>query len=372
MLGPVDDGIPNGTLQGLLATAAHASTLGITVTDARVEAPGPTILYVNPAFEAMTGYRSEQVTGQSPRLLQGPATDRSVLARLRHDLVTSGYCAGEAVNYRSNGEPFIMAWQSRAIPGPDGAPSHYVATQSDVTAERRRDAQERRAAERLQAELLPTVDPRVGPLAVVTRYRAADSELTIGGDWYDAFELDDGTVSLVVGDVAGHGVLAAATMGRLRWSVRTLVGTGLPDSEVIGHLREIAITDELFATLALARYQPTPSRLHVTTVGHPPALVWNDDGVHELWRPNPLVGIAADHPDEVSTRFGLDDVLLLYTDGVLDGGRRDPRWLVSCLERFGSPRGRSLHSIADDVMALTDRAGTTDDAALLVARPVDT
>jgi diguanylate cyclase (GGDEF)-like protein/PAS domain S-box-containing protein len=134
----------------LLADAVAAMSDAVTVTDADLDAPGPRIVHVNPAFCRMTGYRAEEVLGRSPRLLQGPATDREVLARLRRDLLATGAFTGRVVNYRRDGEAFMMEWSIGTVRDADGRPRFYVAVQRDATtyaaaladAERARDLDE--------------------------------------------------------------------------------------------------------------------------------------------------------------------------------------------------------------------------------------
>lgn len=359
---------PTGDLVQLLAAAAHASTAGLMITDGDLERPGPTVLYVNPAFEAMTGYRADDIVGLSPRVLQGPGTNPEVLQQMRTDLATDGYFSGETVNYRSNGEPFVMAWQIRAMPGPDGQASHFVAVQSDVTAERLREEAEQQSARRLQQEMLPQVPPSLGPVELVARYEPAESQLAIGGDWYDALDVGNGRVALVVGDIAGHGVLAAAAMGRLRWSVRSLLATGLSLEETVGHVRDFAMLDDMFATAAIAILDTNDRTLEVTTLGHPPVLLWSPTGVREVWTPNPLLGLESTTFRSESLTLGHDEIVVLYTDGLLDGGRRGHEWLSTVLDNLDPHIDRTLTAIVDEVIAEMVTSGTDDDAALLLAR----
>lgn len=365
---PVDRRLPVGDLQGLLAMAAHASTAGIMITDGDLDSPGPRVLYVNPAFEAMTGYRSEQIVGESPRFLQGPATDRSVLARLRHDLAEHGHFSGEAVNYRADGEPFVMSWQVRALHDPEGRASHYVAIQTDATNDRIRDHEANETARRLQRELLPRVPDHLDGIEVAARYAAVESHLAIGGDWYDAFEIDERSVGFVVGDVAGHGVPAAAAMGRLRWSVRSLLEAGISIAETVDHLRDFSTADDLYATMALVRYQRAHRTLDVATIGHPPAVLWNGERVREIWSSNPLLGLHTDVHTECTAKVDPDEILVLYTDGVLDGGRRDQQWLTDALADIDAGVGRPLGELADELVEQVTVAGSTDDVAVLLAR----
>src|SRR5512137_723168 len=107
---------------------------GIMVTDTILEGPsGPRIIYVNRAWLKMTGYGREELSGKTPRLLQGPHTDRKVLRLLKLKLMNRDVFHGQTWNYRKNGAPFLMNWYCYAIYGERGKPIYYVAEQEDVT-----------------------------------------------------------------------------------------------------------------------------------------------------------------------------------------------------------------------------------------------
>jgi PAS domain S-box-containing protein len=94
---------------------------------------GPHIVWVNEGFTRLTGYAPHEVMGQTPRVLQGPRTDRSVLARLRRDLAERQEFEGETINYRRDGSEFVNHWYVIPLAGDDGRPTHYLAVQRDVT-----------------------------------------------------------------------------------------------------------------------------------------------------------------------------------------------------------------------------------------------
>ncbi|MEL6615150.1 MAG: PAS domain-containing protein, partial [Bacteroidota bacterium] len=98
----------------------------VLITDAVLDQPGPRIVYVNPAFTRVFGYTPEEVIGETPRMFQGPATDATVLARLRSRLELGEPFRGEAVNYRKDGTPFLMEWEIAPIDDDQGELVHYV------------------------------------------------------------------------------------------------------------------------------------------------------------------------------------------------------------------------------------------------------
>jgi PAS domain S-box-containing protein len=140
-------------------------TESVLITSAQLEPPGPQIVYVNPAFERMTGWSRDEVLGQTPRILQGPKTDPSIFANMRQALELEGVWEGQTVNYRRDGTEFIMEWSIVPIRDAAGQTTHYLAVQRDVTrrvrleldlakareAERAFSAQLERAGRRLSA-----------------------------------------------------------------------------------------------------------------------------------------------------------------------------------------------------------------------------
>ncbi|MEM8931433.1 MAG: PAS domain-containing protein [Acidobacteriota bacterium] len=134
--------IPSGFAR-LLPSVFDRMHEGIVVTDADLDAPGPSVVYANPAFTRITGYSADEIIGHSPRMLQGPASDRTVLDRLGRQLRAGESFEGETMNYRKDGTPFVMQWYVEPLHDDDGVITHYVAVQRDVTHERETTRQQR-------------------------------------------------------------------------------------------------------------------------------------------------------------------------------------------------------------------------------------
>lgn len=247
--------LTGGEFDELLARATHVARNAICITDAELDAPGPRIIYVNPAFEQMTGYTSDEVLGRDPRFLQGPDTDRAVLDRLRTDLESGRPFQGETFNYRKDGTPFRMAWRIAAVRDGEGTITHYVAAQDDVTPIREAEQLLRDHADYLQADtdwlgslvdlgvsMARTTDPdavlaqvleaAVGPLgADGAAFVLVDDDRN---DWVTT--RTRGFDGVVDGDrfLAQPGTLIAQALGANRPVVRTTTsdqvgsGTGFP------------------------------------------------------------------------------------------------------------------------------------------------
>ena len=117
----------------LLASVVHFLEDSAVITDSRLDEPGPKIIYVNPAFTRLTGYKPKEILGKTPRILQGPKTDRQVLKRLRNTLEKGQVFYGQAVNYHKDGSEFINEWHIEPIRDHNETITHFMAIQHDVT-----------------------------------------------------------------------------------------------------------------------------------------------------------------------------------------------------------------------------------------------
>ena len=156
--GVQDEGVGDSAARlALLDAAVREADEAVLITTADLDPPGPRIVFVNPAACRLTGYAPEQLLGRTPRLLQGPRTDRAELDRLRAQLARGEPFAGRGVNYRQDGTEYVVDWQITPVRGPlrpdagadaVGPVTHFIALQRDVTASVRAEAER----ERLLAE----------------------------------------------------------------------------------------------------------------------------------------------------------------------------------------------------------------------------
>ncbi|MGI0483017.1 putative bifunctional diguanylate cyclase/phosphodiesterase [Geminocystis sp. CENA526] len=117
----------------LLAAAVHSAHDSIVITTTELDYPGPEIVFVNKAFSKMTGYEPSEIIGKTPRVLQGPNTDRTVFKNLKQLLRNGQVFFGEAINYRKDGKEFYNQWHIEPITNSHGDLTHYLAIQRDVT-----------------------------------------------------------------------------------------------------------------------------------------------------------------------------------------------------------------------------------------------
>lgn len=229
----------------------------------------------------------------------------------------------------------------------------------------------RNAAETLQRSLLPEHPPRLPGLEVASRYRPAQAAFEVGGDWYDVLPLEGDRTALVVGDVMGSGIGAAATMGRLRAATSAFADLDLDPAEVLQHLDKITSgLGHPIATCVYAVYDPHRVECHIATAGHlPPVLVRGGKHPELLDLPTGIpLGVGGVSFE--TTTFDLDpgDQLVLYTDGLVET-RHDPidKRLKTLLRVLDAP-DRPLEKTCDRLLQELRRADGSDDVALLIAR----
>jgi PAS domain S-box-containing protein len=232
---------------------------------------------------------------------------------------------------------------------------------------------EQATAEMLQRSLLPEELPSLDQLELTARYLPGTSGVKIGGDWYDVVRIDDGRVVLAIGDVVGHGVRAAASMGKLRHTLQFLALEGLTPAAMLDRLNAYVCNSEGdMATLLVAIYSPATGSLQFSSAGHPPPLVREPDGAL-IYLPGgrgmPLgASISATFQDD-HTVLEPGSVLVMYTDGLIER-RREP--LDVGFLRLGEVASHApddLDRFADYLLdELLEQRGPSDDVAILVVR----
>ncbi|MEV4440142.1 SpoIIE family protein phosphatase [Streptomyces sp. NPDC049577] len=242
----------------------------------------------------------------------------------------------------------------------------------------RRFTREHTMAVTLQHSLLPRGLPEQNAVDIAYRYLPAQAG--VGGDWFDVIPLPGARVALVVGDVVGHGLHAAATMGRLRTAVQNFSSLDLPPDELLGHLDELVgrIDQEAGdseasiagATCLYAIYDPASGTCSMARAGHPlPAVVGVDGEVEFAELPaGPPLGLGG-HPFEAAElTLPEGSSLVLYTDGLVEDRERDIETGLDTLRSTLAHPGRSPQETCEALLAALLPPRPSDDVALLVAR----
>ncbi len=243
----------------------------------------------------------------------------------------------------------------------------------------RRYTREHTMAEALQRSLLPRNLPEQGALDIAYRYLPAQAG--VGGDWFDVLPLSGARVALVVGDVVGHGLHAAATMGRLRTAVHNFSALDLPPDELLGLLDELVTridqdeaTDDgsaaiTGATCLYAVYDPASRRCSVARAGHPPPAVVRPDGsvdFPEVPAGLPL-GVGGLPFETAELELAEGSRLVLYTDGLVEDRERDIDVGLGLLRGALTGAGRSPEDTCQAVLDALLPPRPSDDIALIVA-----
>ncbi|NMO56587.1 SpoIIE family protein phosphatase [Actinoplanes sp. TBRC 11911] len=241
-------------------------------------------------------------------------------------------------------------------------------------------ADEHELAGRLQRIILPI--PK-GPielpgLKVAVRYLPAGQEGLVGGDWYHAAELRDGSVLLAVGDVAGHGTPAATTMAQLRHALRALAVTTTDPARLLRDLNRLTWdlqrdNPELSATAVVARYDPLCRRIVWAQAGHPPPLLSRGGRTTPLARPKgPMLGVLDDAEYQTaSLDFRIGDLFMLYTDGLVEHRRRGvDDGLASVITAMDEAVAASPQQPLGRLLSRLRQANPDDDTCILAVRAV--
>ncbi len=239
-----------------------------------------------------------------------------------------------------------------------------------------RYSRERATALTLQRSMLPTGLRAPSSVEVRHRYLPGSKLIEVGGDWYESIALPGGRVGLVVGDVAGHGVRAAVTMGRLRTAIHTLAMLELPPAETLQQLNElmheIGTREPHFATCVYAVYDAVAGTCELASAGHLPPLLVRPDGSNELLdvSPAPPLGVGTGPIQTRLIDIEDDSILVLYTDGLVEKRQRDIDEGLNRLREIFGPA--SVRQPVEDLCRAT-LAGVysdehRDDIAILVAR----
>ncbi|MEN3533662.1 SpoIIE family protein phosphatase [Microbispora sp. ZYX-F-249] len=332
------------------------------------------VAVIEPDLRASTAWRTRD-----------PEEAARILDRGIHSLITTSLRA------RGMRMGVVSFWRSRP-PGRFGEEDLSYAVELTAKAgvvidNARRYTCERNTALTLQRSLLAQRLPMQPAVEIASRYLPASVQSGVGGDWFDVIPLSGCRVALVVGDVVGHGIHAAATMGRLRTAVRTLADVDLPPDELLTHLDDLVIhltSDEqlgmteghtaafaeLGATCLYAVYDPVSRACTVATAGHPMPVLLTPDGTTELVRGSvgPPLGVGGLPFETTELRLTEGTVIALFTDGLIEARDRDIDRGLAELRRALALPAASLEDTCDAVTGALLDGRAADDAALLLAR----
>jgi len=293
-----------------------------------------------------------------------PSLEAGVHSYLMVPLLARGTVLGGAEFIRTrNPEPFTAG---------DVALAEELAARAAVCIDNARlYRRERDTALTLQRSLLPQDVHRTPGLEIAYRYLPSSVISEVGGDWFDVVPLTGGRVALIVGDVMGHGIRAAATMGQLRTVARTLVTLDMDPARVMRRLDEAtaALGEGQFATCVCVVFDPVDRICTMCSAGHLPPVVSERDGSAHLLDPPAGAPLGVGGVAFESMRFTLPDdgLLVLYTDGLVERRGQDLDEGLDLLRRTVAERQPTLERGCDAVLSALGASSGQDDVAVIMA-----
>jgi PAS domain S-box-containing protein len=269
---------------------------------------------------------------------------------------------------RSGGEPFGDADIATM--------TQVIATVADLLDDAVHLETQRETASALQAAALPRALPTSDRLALAAGYRPASKGAQVGGDWYDAFELQSGHIALVVGDAAGHGLQAAALMTQMRNALRAHLFDSFGPSESIAKLSSFIATQEpeAFATIICVEIDPATGEGIWASAGHPAPILLNHQGVSVYLQGKPAPPIGSADPQSLQQPVGhpivlkAGDRLVMFTDGLFERRGVDIEiGLTHLMITAEQTRGTDVEAACESILREMLLGSHDDDVCLLIA-----
>ncbi|MFF3663230.1 SpoIIE family protein phosphatase [Streptomyces olivochromogenes] len=353
--------------------------------DAPLYPPGE-LIHFDPTTPQASGFGSGQIVLEadlsafSGWQVQDPDRARRLVAYGIHSMIAAplrarGVILGMATFWRSK-EPTSFTQEDLSL-------AEELVARAAVSIENaRRFTREHTTAVTLQRSLLPHALPEQSAVDVAHRYLPAEAGLGgVGGDWFDVIPLSGARVAIVVGDVVGHGLHAAATMGQLRTAVHNFSTLDLPPDELLWHLDELVTridqdrdgdgeTPTLAgATCLYAIYDPISRLCTMARAGHLEPIIVRPDGHADLpgVPAGPPLGLGGLPYEKTEVLLPEGSAIVLYTDGLIEDRQRDIDQGIERLRRAVAHAGQTPDQVCRAAMDAMVRVAPHDDVALLVA-----
>lgn len=312
------------------------------------------IEYVNPAFEAMTGFSADDVRGKTPRILKSGLQDPPFFEGMWSELLAGRSVQATIANRKKSGEIYQVEETITPIIDETGDASHFVAVIKDITEAlnvQERDVQ-LRLARQIQQKFYRAA-PTVSGFDVAA---AAYPAYHTGGDYFDFIPLPHNRLGIAVGDVEGHGFGSALVMALTRAYVHSFASMGLEVDQILSQVNRMLLNDlgdGCFVTLMLASLDLNSRSLVYAGAGHIPGYVLDPSGStkHTLESSGPPVGLFPDMRFAPNPAITLEpgQLLVLFTDGITESASPDgTEWgAQGALDYLATHRARPAHQLAE-------------------------
>jgi phosphoserine phosphatase RsbU/P len=308
------------------------------------------ILYVNPAFEATTGYGRDDAMGKTPRILKSGRHDAEFYRQMWEQLGRGFPFKGMVINRKKTGALYWAQQTITSIRDDSGHDAYFVSVSQDITEARKKQEQEfqLQLAHDVQQHFY-AVPPVVSGFDIGASAHPADAT---GGDYFDFIPMSDHSLVIAVADAKGHGFSSALIMALTRAYLRCFAAMQLELDEILARVNQMLLKDLKhgdFVTLFLARLNGTDRTLSYASAGHVPGLVFRDSGFvkHTLNSTGPPLGLfaASTFLSPQAIQFEPGEIAVFLTDGVTESTTPDG-------QQFGAER------VFDQIRALSHRSAS--------------
>jgi len=358
-----------------LSNAVEITADTVFITDARGK-----ILYVNPAFEATTGFPADEALGRTPRILRSGLHPDAYYGDLWKTILRGEVFRGTTINRKKDGSIYYS--EQTITPMRDSADhvTHFVAVCKDMT--ERRELQEREIemelAARVQEKLFPQDSPDLPDFDIAGAVLSAEAT---SGDYIDYISTEGAGTGIAIGDVSGHGLGPAMVMAVTRAYLRTMARATSDPGTILTRLNASIfpdLEDDRFVTLLLVVLDPDRARLEFASAGHTPAYILGRNGEvkAELARTGIPLGIEANRVVRTGPAHDLEpgDVLVLFTDGVTECRSREGEFLRArgaiemIRDHLDEPARALVDRLGSGIRRFEGHAPKADDISIVVCK----
>jgi len=318
------------------------------------------IQYVNPAFEATTGYGREEAMGKTPRILKSGLHDAEFYRQMWAQFARGLPFKGMVINRKKTGELYWAQQTITSMRDESGRQAYFVSVSQDITELRKKQEQEfqLQLAHDVQQRFY-TAPPVVSDFDIGASAHPADAT---GGDYFDFISTADGSLVIAVADAKGHGFSSALVMALTRAYVRCFAAMQLELDEVLAQVNKMLLQDLNhgdFVTLFLARLNASHRTLSYASAGHVPGLVFHDSGDVKctLDSTGPPLGLFSASKFSLQQAIPLDpgEIAVFLTDGVTESTAPDGHQFGTqrVLDQIRALSHKSASNIADSIYHAT-------------------
>jgi sigma-B regulation protein RsbU (phosphoserine phosphatase) len=358
-----------------LSSAVEQTADSVLITDVN-----GTIEYVNPAFEATTGYTKPEVLGRNPNILKSGVQGPEYYRQLWNTILRGEPFRGTTVNRKKSGELYYAEQTITGIKDRNGHITHFVSVLKDMTERRKLQEQEIEmgVAAEIQRRLFPVQAPHIAGYDLAGSVFPAEAT---SGDYFDFIEISGDGLVMVIADVSGHGVGPALVMAQVRAHLRSLLHATDDLVSIMNTINRFLaedLDDNLFVTMLLAKLEPTSGRCTYVNSGHPSAYVVDPSGEVAAEMSSVCLPLGLFHDrwrcTEHSVALGEGDIAVLVTDGVLesqalDGEDFGTERLLAIVRQNGHRRAREIvNRIRAAVREFSEERKQADDLTVVICK----